>query len=49
MTGIMAAAVGVSPNVIYALGLYGPSGVDPVPITSSGNSPLTLSRSWIGY
>ena len=49
MTGIMAAAVGVSPNVIYALGLYGPSGVDPVPITSSGNSPITFSRSWIGY
>jgi hypothetical protein len=49
MTGIMAAIAGGTQNIIYAAGLYGPSGVDPVPITSSGNSPITLSRTWVGY
>jgi len=49
MTGIVAAISGGTQNIIYASGLYGPSGVDPVPISSTGNSPLTLSRSWIGY
>ena len=45
----MAAVAGVAQNIIYASGLYGPSGVDPVPINSSGNSPTTFSRTWIGY
>jgi hypothetical protein len=49
MTGIMAAVAGGTLNIIYASGLYGPSGVDPAPITSSGNSPITFSRTWIGY
>jgi len=49
MTGIMAAIAGGTLNIIYTSGLYGPSGVDPVPINSSGNSPTTFSRTWIGY
>jgi hypothetical protein len=49
MTGIMAAVAGGTQNIIYASGLYGPLGVDPAPITSSGNSPITFSRTWIGY
>lgn len=49
MTGIVAAISGSFQNIVYTSGLYGPSGQDLVPITSSGNSPLTLSRTWIGY
>ena len=49
MTGILVAVAGGTLNIVYASGLYGPSGVDQVPISSSGNSPLTLSRTWIGY
>jgi hypothetical protein len=49
MTGIVAAISGSFQNIIYASGLYGPSGVDPVPIQSSGNSPTTFTRTWIGY
>ena len=49
MTGIMAAVAGGTQNIIYASGLYGPLGVDPAPITSSGNSPITFTRTWIGY
>lgn len=49
MSGIMAAIAGGTQNVIYASGLYGPSGVDLVPINSSGNSPVTFTRTWIGY
>ena len=49
MTGIMAAIAGGAQNIVYAAGLYGPSGVDPVPITSFGNSPTTFTRTWIGY
>ena len=45
----MVAVAGGIVGLDYASGLYGPSGVDLVPITSSGNSPLTLSRNWIGY
>jgi hypothetical protein len=49
MTGIMTAIVGSTLNIIYDSGLYGPSGVDVVPIASSGNSPTTFTRTWIGY
>lgn len=45
----MAAIAGGAQNIIYASGLYGPSGVDPVPINSSANSPTTFNRTWIGY
>jgi len=53
MTGIMAAAVGVSPNVIYAAGLYGPFGPANFTITSSGTSQggssVSINYTWIGY
>jgi hypothetical protein len=49
MTGIMAAVAGGVIGLDYASGLYGPAGVDPVPITSFGNSPTTFTRTWIGY
>ena len=49
MTGIMAAIAGGTLNIIYTSGLYGPSGVDPVPINSSANSPTEFNRTWIGY
>jgi hypothetical protein len=53
MTGIMAAAVGVSPNVIYAAGLYGPFGPANFTISSSGTSVGGTSQSinytWVGY
>lgn len=49
MTGIMVALAGGAQNIVYASGLYGPSGVDLVPITSSGASPTTFTRTWIGY
>jgi hypothetical protein len=53
MTGIMAAVAGVSPNVIYAAGLYGPFGPANFTITSSGTSQGGSSQSinytWIGY
>jgi hypothetical protein len=49
MTGIMAAVSGSFQNIVYTTGLYGPSGADPAPIDSSGNSPITFSRTWIGY
>jgi len=49
----MAAAAGVSPNVIYAAGLYGPFGPANFTITSSGTSQGGSSQSinytWIGY
>jgi len=48
MSGIMVAAQGGS-GIVYQSGLYGPSGRDLPPIDSSGNSPLTVSRTWIGY
>lgn len=49
MTGILTAIAGSIPNIVYASGLYGPSGVDLVPINSTGNSPITFTRTWIGY
>lgn len=53
MTGILAAAVGVSPNVIYAAGLYGPFGPAPFTITGSGTSQggssISINYTWIGY
>ena len=49
----MAAAVGVSPNVIYAAGLYGPFGPANFTISSSGTSvggsTVTINYTWIGY
>jgi hypothetical protein len=53
MTGIMAAVAGVSPNVIYAAGLYGPSGPENFTIsrssTSQGGSSVSINFTWIGY
>jgi hypothetical protein len=53
MTGIMAAVSGVSPNVIYAAGLYGPAGPQAFTITSSGTSQggssVSINYTWIGY
>ena len=53
MTGILAAAVGVSPNVIYAAGLYGPFGLADFTISSSGTSQFSgsiiINYTWIGY
>jgi hypothetical protein len=48
MSGIMVAAQGGS-GIVYQSGLYGPSGRDLPPIDSSGNSPLLVTRTWIGY
>ena len=49
----MAAVAGVSPNVIYATGLYGPFGPADFTISSSGTSQGGSSQSinytWIGY
>ena len=45
----MAAIAGGLIGLDYVSGLYGPSGVDLVPINSTGNSPITFSRTWIGY
>jgi len=49
----MAAAVGVSPNVIYAAGLYGPFGPANFTITSSGTSiggsSQSINYTWLGY
>jgi hypothetical protein len=53
MSGIMTAVAGGGLNIIYASGLYGPSGADPLPATSSGTSiggsTVTVNRTWIGY
>jgi len=53
MTGIMAAVAGVSPNVIYAAGLYGPFGPADFTISSSGTSQFSgsiiINYTWIGY
>ena len=53
MTGILAAAAGVSPNVIYAAGLYGPFGSTNFTISSSGTSQfsgsITINYTWLGY
>jgi hypothetical protein len=40
----------VAPNVVYADGLFNTTtGVDLSPITSSAFSPITITRTWIGY
>ena len=53
MSGIMTAVAGGGLNIIYASGLYGPSGADPLPATgtstSIGGSTVTVNRTWIGY
>lgn len=54
MSGIMTAVAGSSSDaIVYALGLYGPAGADPLPATSSdtsaGGSTVTINRTWIGY
>ena len=49
MTGILAAVTGGGSSIILASGLYGPNGQDLTPIDSSGNSPITINRTWIGY
>ena len=53
MSGIMAAVAGVSPNVIYAAGLYGPFGPANFTISSSGTSQfsgsISINYTWIGY
>ena len=53
MTGIMAAVAGVSPNVIYAAGLYGPFGPADFTISSSstsqGGSSISINYTWLGY
>lgn len=45
----MAAISGGIQNIVYSSGLYGPSGVDPVPITSSATNTGPFTRTWIGY
>lgn len=50
MTGIMAAIAGNAQNIVYASGLYGPTGVDPAPINGSdSNNNTPQSKTWIGY
>jgi len=46
----MASVAGNAQNIVYASGLYGPSGVDQAPINGSAsddNTPRSLT--WIGY
>lgn len=50
----MAAVAGVSPNVIYAAGLYGPFGptnfsIGVVANSQTGASSLSINYTWIGY
>jgi hypothetical protein len=50
MTGIMASVAGNALNIVYASGLYGPSGVDQAPINGSASNDNTArSLTWIGY
>jgi hypothetical protein len=53
MTGIMAAVAGTQGGLIYASGLYGPFGADPLPAeasgTSIGGSTITINYTWLGY
>lgn len=50
MTGIMAAIAGNTQNIVYASGLYGPTGVDQAPINGSdSNNLVAQSKTWIGY
>lgn len=49
----MAAISGVQSGLVFASGLYGPAGADPLPATatgtSAGGSTVTINYSWIGY
>ena len=49
----MAAVAGTPGGLIYASGLYGPAGADPLPATASGTSiggsTVTINYTWIGY
>lgn len=50
MTGIMASVAGNALNIVYASGLYGPTGVDQAPINGSASNDNTpRSLTWIGY
>lgn len=50
MTGIVAAIAGNTQNIVYASGLYGPTGVDLAPINGSdSNNAVAQSKTWIGY
>lgn len=53
MSGIMAAVAGVSPNIFYAAGLYGPFGPANFTIsgsgTSQGGSSVSINYTWLGY
>jgi len=53
MTGILAAVAGASNGILYASGLYGPAGADPLPAgsssTSIGGSTVTINYTWVGY
>jgi len=52
MTGIVA-AIAAAGGLIYASGLYGPAGADPLPATASGTSiggsTVTINYTWLGY
>jgi hypothetical protein len=46
----MVAVAGTAQNIVYASGLYGPSGVDQAPINGSASNDNTpQSLTWIGY
>lgn len=50
MTGIMTAVAGNGQNIVYAAGLFGPTGIDPSPISDSDSNNLDpFTRNWIGY
>ena len=49
MTGIVAAVAGGGAGILYTAGLYGPSGADLSPITSSASNLSFFTRTWIGY
>ena len=53
MTGIMAAVAGTPGGLIYASGLYGPTGAQAFTITSSstsiGGSTININYTWLGY
>ena len=46
-------AVAAAGGLIYASGLYGPAGADPLPATASGTSiggsTVTINYTWLGY
>jgi len=52
MTGIVA-AIAAAGGLIYASGLYGPFGADPLPATATGTSvggsTVTINYTWLGY